>query len=70
MFGARFDDVSAGRSFSLTDPVAEYLATTVDEVLPVLENESAAARDGLWVAGFVSYDASPAFDHALTTKTS
>jgi para-aminobenzoate synthetase/4-amino-4-deoxychorismate lyase len=69
MFGARFDDVSAGRSFSLTDPVAEYLATTVDEVLPVLENASAAARDGLWVAGFVSYDAAPAFDHALTTQT-
>jgi para-aminobenzoate synthetase/4-amino-4-deoxychorismate lyase len=69
MFGARFDDVAAGRSFSLTDPVDEYIATTIDEVLPALENASAAAQDGLWVAGFVSYDAAPAFDHALTTKT-
>jgi para-aminobenzoate synthetase/4-amino-4-deoxychorismate lyase len=69
MFGARFDDIAGGQAFSLTDPVEEYVARTLGDVLPVLEKAAAAARDGLWVAGFVSYDAAPAFDDALTAGT-
>ncbi|MGI9584548.1 MAG: aminodeoxychorismate synthase component I, partial [Acidimicrobiia bacterium] len=67
MFGARFDDIAGGNAFSLADPVEEFVAFSLGDVLPVLEKAASAARDGLWVAGFVSYDAAPAFDPALKT---
>ena len=40
----------------------------LDEVIPKLQDiEEIASRFGLYVAGFISYEAAPAFDSALTT---
>ena len=49
--GARFDDVTAGRAYSLVDPVEAHEALSLDHVSLVVEKAVAAARRGLWVAG-------------------
>jgi len=66
----RFDDLTPGRgsSFELIGPVGELSAATVDEVRPVVAAAEQAAADGAWVAGFVGYEAAPAFDPALTVR--
>lgn len=65
MFGARFDDVAAGSSFILTDPVSTLTAKTLSDVPVVLDEVSAAAASGHWVAGYVAFDAAPSFDQSL-----
>jgi para-aminobenzoate synthetase/4-amino-4-deoxychorismate lyase len=68
MSTARFDDLTpGGASFELVDPVAEFVAWTTSDVEPALAAAEQAARDGLWVAGFVSYEAAPAFDEVQVT---
>ena len=47
---------------SLGSPVEILQAETLDEVRPVLRQVEARAAEGLVAAGFVSYEASPAFD--------
>jgi para-aminobenzoate synthetase/4-amino-4-deoxychorismate lyase len=42
----------------------------VDKVLPLLREAEAAAKEGLWVALALSYEAAPAFDRALEVKPS
>ena len=66
--GARFDDVTAGRAYSLVDPVEAHEALSLDRVSLVVEKAVAAAQRGLWVAGYVAYDAAPAFDSALVSR--
>lgn len=68
MFGARFDDAEAGRSFALTDPLEEIASTEFSGVRGALERASAASTSGMWVAGYVTYEAAPAFDDALTVN--
>lgn len=46
-------------------PVRVLRADTAAEVFPALEEVDRAVADGLWVAGFIAYDAAPAFDPAL-----
>lgn len=41
------------------------IASTVDEVIPVLEKADALARAGAWCVGHISYEAAPAFDRAF-----
>ena len=53
------------RWVSFVDPIEQFVADDLDAVGPALDAADAAARAGRWVAGFVSYDAGPAFDHAL-----
>ena len=65
MHGARFDDLATGRSFRLDDLVTTHTAEGVDDVIDVLERAQEAAAEGHWVAGYVAYDAAPAFDPAL-----
>ncbi len=67
MISARFDDLRPHRrrSFTLSDPLDVLVAETLDEVVPVLERCDALVSDGRWVAGFVTYEAAPAFDRAL-----
>lgn len=60
--------MASGRSFSLVDHVDSYTAHDVDEVIGVLEAAAAASAQGLWVAGYLSYDAAPAFDTALVSR--
>jgi para-aminobenzoate synthetase/4-amino-4-deoxychorismate lyase len=52
--------------YRFADPVRVVQATSLDEVLPaVAAVEDAVAQEGVFAAGFVSYEAGPAFDHAL-----
>jgi para-aminobenzoate synthetase/4-amino-4-deoxychorismate lyase len=45
------------------------VAHRVDEVLPALrEVEGAVRQRGLWAAGFLSYEAGPAFDSAIVAR--
>ena len=68
MLEARFDDLTgATPSFRLADPVGVLEATRAGEVVAVLEAAESAAGRGLWVAGFVSYEAAPGLDPALAT---
>ncbi|GAC1605837.1 MAG: aminodeoxychorismate synthase component I [Acidimicrobiales bacterium] len=70
-FVARFDDChEPGSSFELTEPIAELSAKWLGDVERVLGEVEAAARAGHWVAGFVAYEAAPAFDPALRVVTS
>jgi para-aminobenzoate synthetase / 4-amino-4-deoxychorismate lyase len=64
---ARFDDLAPGseRSFRLTGPLAELVATTAGQVPSVLRRAEAEAAAGRWLAGFVAYEAAPGFDPAL-----
>ncbi len=69
MLEARFDDLTgASPSFRLVGPVGVLEATRAGEVVAVLEAAEAAAGRGLWVAGFVSYEAAPGLDPALVVR--
>ena len=66
MIDARFDDLTgASPSFRLVDPVGVVEATRPDEVVGAIEAAEASASRGLWVAGFVAYEAAPGLDPAL-----
>lgn len=47
------------------DPVDVLRATTIAEVIPVLDAAERHARAGGWAVGMVTYEAAPAFDAAL-----
>jgi para-aminobenzoate synthetase / 4-amino-4-deoxychorismate lyase len=67
MPASRFDDLrpTRRRSFAL-GPVRETLvATGVHEVRAVVDAAAARVHGGSWVAGYVAYDAAPAFDSRL-----
>jgi para-aminobenzoate synthetase / 4-amino-4-deoxychorismate lyase len=69
--GARFDhfDGREDRAFVLGDEVAAFTARSRDEVREVISAAEDAAVAGRWVAGYVSYEAAPAFDRALTVRS-
>lgn len=54
----------AGRWLHFQCPEKVLVAERVEDVVPMLEE---AEQSGLFVAGFISYEAAPAFDHALKT---
>lgn len=54
---------------SFADPVDIVQATALGEVLPALERVDSYTRDGYYAAGFVSYEASTAFDSVLQTHS-
>jgi para-aminobenzoate synthetase / 4-amino-4-deoxychorismate lyase len=69
MLEARFDDLTgASPSFRLVEPVGVLEASRAGEVVPTLEAAEAAAGRGLWVAGFVAYEAAPGLDPALRVR--
>lgn len=49
-------------------PRAVLIAHSPAEVLTCLQQASRAADDGLWAAGWITYEAAPAFDAALVTR--
>ncbi len=67
---ARFDDLRPHRrrSFQLDDPVAILSTIRIDEVAGILEAAEEAVAQHKWVAGFVSYEAAPAFDPSLVVR--
>jgi para-aminobenzoate synthetase/4-amino-4-deoxychorismate lyase len=70
MIEARFDDLRPGseRSFGLVDPVGVLEARRPREVADALSAAESAAARGLWVAGFVAYEAAPGLDPALVVR--
>ena len=63
---ARFDDLTGTEpSFRLVGPAGVLEARRPDEVVGVLAAAEQAAARGLWVAGFVAYEAAPGLDPAL-----
>ena len=68
---ARFDDLTPGRehAFELLGHVRTIEAHTIDEVVPALQEVEQAAHDGLWSAGYIAYEAAPAFDDALQVRS-
>ncbi|HEY5652260.1 MAG TPA: aminodeoxychorismate synthase component I, partial [Acidimicrobiia bacterium] len=64
---ARFDDLRPHRrrSFQLSDPVEVLWTTDPSQVGSVLEAAERAVSNNKWVAGFVGYEAAPAFDASL-----
>jgi para-aminobenzoate synthetase / 4-amino-4-deoxychorismate lyase len=48
-------------------PLRTIAAFETGSVMAALETAEEAARSGCWVAGFVAYEAAPAFDTALVT---
>lgn len=62
-------DDTIGRWLNFSQPRRLCIARHVDEVVPVLrEIEQAVNTQGLYAAGFVSYEAAPAFDPSLVVK--
>ncbi|MDQ4109270.1 MAG: chorismate-binding protein, partial [Actinomycetota bacterium] len=69
MLDARFDDLTgASPSFRLVEPVGVLEATHAGEVVATIEAAEAAAGRGLWVAGFVTYEAAPDLDPDLVVR--
>jgi para-aminobenzoate synthetase/4-amino-4-deoxychorismate lyase len=64
----RFDDMRRFTTTKLEGFEGELRANVVDDVEGVLERAEDAARQGRWVAGYVSYEASPAFDPGLLVR--
>ena len=56
------------RWLAFTDPERVLAARTVDEVAPLLRAVEEAVAVGLFAAGFVAYEAAPAFDPACRTR--
>lgn len=63
-------DAAAGRWLRFTRPHDIVVATSLDAVGDALRRvESRVNDDGRWAAGFISYDAAPAFDRALVARS-
>ncbi|HAW89326.1 MAG TPA: hypothetical protein DCX61_01490, partial [Gemmatimonadetes bacterium] len=67
------ESVRPGAGFSaitltFRQPIEVISARRLEEVAPALARVEAAALEGHWAAGFVSYDAAPAFDSAFRVK--
>jgi para-aminobenzoate synthetase/4-amino-4-deoxychorismate lyase len=70
MLEARFDDLTgASPSFRLVEPVGVLEATRAGEVVETLEAAEAAIGRGLWIAGFVAYEAAPGLDPDLVVRS-
>lgn len=57
---------TVGREFRFTRPRELVVATTLDQVLPALTYLEKVVARGAFAAGFLAYEAAPAFDPALT----
>jgi len=58
----------SGAWLQFTRPIRKHVAVRMDEVRPVIERVESAALAGHYCAGYISYEASAAFDRALVTK--
>ena len=66
---ARFDDMRDDPvPLELQDPYLVLTASKPADVRDVIEEAESQARSGGWVAGFVTYEAAPAFDEALKVR--
>lgn len=63
---ARFDDVVAGHALVFPTPARIVCAVTPDQVASAISEVDAATRDGMWAAGYVSYEAAAGLDPSLS----
>ena len=56
------------RALCFRTPRRVLVARSLDEVVPLLAAVDAEARAGAWAAGYVSYEAAPAFDAAMQVR--
>jgi len=56
------------RRLGFVNPSNIMVARSVDEIRPVLRAVHQAAGNGLYAAGYISYEAAPAFDPALVVR--
>jgi para-aminobenzoate synthetase/4-amino-4-deoxychorismate lyase len=62
-------DARDRRWLAFANPLAVWEARTLADVLPILERvEHETARRNRWAAGFLAYEAAPAFDSALAVR--
>ena len=61
-------DAKTGQWLKFTNPLKVIAVHGLADVPSALDEIESKVNDGLWAAGFVSYEASPAFDSALTVK--
>ncbi|MEI7939678.1 MAG: hypothetical protein WCK27_23595, partial [Verrucomicrobiota bacterium] len=62
-------DAASGRWLRFTRPRQFVTARTLADVAPGLRRvEQAVLQDGLYAAGFVSYEAAPTFDGSLVVN--
>ena len=66
-FGSR-DLQAQGLPTYFHSPLEILTAKRHEEVIPLLKAAAAAAQAGRWVALLLSYEAAPAFDHAMKTR--
>ncbi len=57
-------DHFSGRWLEFSQPLRVLAAFRLDEVLPALREVETATQNGWWAAGFVTYEAAPAFGPA------
>lgn len=71
-YPARLDDLRPNRrrSAAFDDQVGVIEATRLSDVGPAIAAIEEATAAGLWAVGFISYEASPAFDPNLTVRRS
>ncbi len=62
------ESYAGGRSFHFADGVEEISAATPQQVLPALRRIETAVQNGFHAAGFLSYEAAPAFEPNLRVK--
>jgi para-aminobenzoate synthetase/4-amino-4-deoxychorismate lyase len=63
-------DAASGRWLRFREPVAVVVATDIGAVRRQLQHvEQAAGDGGLYAAGFLAYEAAPAFDRALRVRS-
>jgi para-aminobenzoate synthetase / 4-amino-4-deoxychorismate lyase len=56
------------RALELGEPLRLVVARSIDDVVPALREVERAAAAGRYAAGFVTYEAAPAFDAALGVR--
>ncbi len=62
-------DMAAGRWLDFGPPLEVLAAENTGQVMPLLEElERRVEGERLWAAGWVAYEAAPAFDSALVTR--
>ena len=62
------DGTGEPKRLRFTDPSRVLVATKLSEVRSALEAVQASVNDGNYAAGYVAYEAAPAFDSALTVS--
>jgi para-aminobenzoate synthetase / 4-amino-4-deoxychorismate lyase len=64
------DPLRGGRSFGFAGLRHEVRAERVEEVIPALRAVEEAVAQGKYAAGFVAYEAAPAFEKAMAVRSS